>query len=121
MSNEPSSNNTIVGRAGEKLASDHLLQKGYEILCTNYRSGKAEIDLIVQKEGLLVFVEVKYRRSTAFGYPEDFVHKHKQKMILMGADHYIIEKNWLGDIRFDIVSIVDSNGKALIEHFEDCF
>ena len=68
-----------------------------------------------------MFVEVKYRKSTLFGFPEEFVTKHKRTRLLQGADHYIMEKNWPGDIRFDIVSIVDSNGKPLIEHFEDCF
>lgn len=103
------------------MASDYLIQNGYEILHANYRHGKAEIDLVIQKADLLVFVEVKYRSSVAFGFPEDFVKRHKQGMILLGADYYITEKNWLGDIRFDIVSIVDSNGKVEIEHFEDCF
>lgn len=121
MSKERSRNNTLIGKKGEKLASDYLVQNGYEILHANYRHGKAEIDLVVQKANLLVFVEVKYRSSVAFGFPEGFVKRHKQGMILLGADSYISEKNWLGDIRFDIVSIVDSNGKVEIEHFEDCF
>ena len=121
MSKGPSDNSTVRGRVGERLASDYLEEKGYTIEYANYRHGRAEIDLIVRKAELLVFVEVKYRKSTVFGYPEDFVNKHKQMMILRGADHYIMEKNWLGDIRFDIVSVVDSNSKPLIEHFEDCF
>lgn len=69
----------------------------------------------------MVFVEVKYRTSLLFGYPESFVTKSKQDRIRSAADNFIFEKNWTSNIRFDIISIVHIKGSIQIEHFEDCF
>lgn len=121
MSNaQPDRTNTEIGRKGEELAAKFLAEKGIEILESNYRHGRAEIDLIAIEQGVLLFVEVKYRRSVQFGYPEEFVDEGKVKRVKSAAEHYIFEKNWQHDIRFDIVSIVH-NKKLSIEHFIDCF
>ena len=122
MSNEPSKRSkTLLGKEGEEIASAYLLEKEYLLICNNYRHKKAEIDLIAQKKDVLVFVEVKYRTSLLFGYPESFVTKSKQDRIRSAADNYIFEKNWKSNIRFDIISIVHTKGSIQIEHFEDCF
>lgn len=108
------------GRRGELAAENFLIEKGFEILERNYRYKRAEIDLIVKSNNLIVFVEVKTRTSTTFGQPEDFVGTKKTENVLAAADHYIFEKNWLGNIRFDIVSI--TFGKTVeIFHIEDAF
>lgn len=112
---------TSRGKEGESIALRYLEGKGYTLVQANYRNGKAEIDLIVQKDTLLVFVEVKLRSSLHFGFPESFVILPKQKRIIFAAEEYILEKNWQGNIRFDIIAIVDMNGDVQIEHFEDCF
>lgn len=116
----PDQTNTELGRKGEKLAADYLTEKGLEVIQFNYRYGRAEIDIIAIDKRILVFVEVKYRTSTKFGFPEEFVDKGKVKRIKTAAESYIFEKNWTADIRFDIVSIVEDR-KIAIEHFIDCF
>ncbi len=122
LSNAPQDRtNTEVGKKGEELAAKYLAAKGIEILQFNYRCGRAEIDLIGLEKGILVFVEVKYRTNLLYGFPEESVDKAKAKRIKSAAENYIFEKNWLHDIRFDIVAIVDTGRKVTIEHFEDCF
>ena len=113
--------NTEIGRKGEELAANFLSHKGIEIVQLNFRYGRAEIDIIAIEKGVLLFVEVKYRTSLLYGYPEEFVDAGKKKRIKSAAEHYIFERNWLSDIRFDIVSIVNIGKKVAIEHFEDCF
>lgn len=110
-----------IGRKGEKIALDHLLCKGYEFLEQNYHFKKAEIDLIFQKDKLLIFVEVKFRSSDQFGYPEEMVSQRQQELILEAAENYIVENNWQNDIRFDIISILAIGKKISISHFEDAF
>ncbi len=106
------------GTKGENLAANFLKQKGFEIVCRNYRFKHAEIDLIIRKQDWLIFVEVKTRTSTDYGEPEDFVDDHKARKIFEAAEEYIFSTNWQGHIRFDIVSV---KLKALPEimHFED--
>jgi putative endonuclease len=109
------------GREGEDLAVDFLKEKGFTILERNYRHKRSEIDLIVSLDNWLIFVEVKTRTSTAFGYPEEFVDYHKRKMIFAGALEYTYAKDWQGNVRYDIVSVDLSRGKVEIRHFEDAF
>lgn len=106
-----------IGKKGENLAEEFLQQKGYAIVARNYRYKRSEIDLIVQKENWLIFVEVKMRSSKAFGFPEESVGAAKRKKILEGAAQYLAETNWQGNVRYDIIAI----HKNEIEHFEDAF
>ena len=110
------------GRLAEQLAADWLVSKGYELLETNYRHGYAEIDLIMKHRGLLIFVEVKFRSGTGFGYAEEFVDSTKKKLLVKAADHFIHEHDWHKDIRFDIVAVYkDRNGNFNFRQFEDAF
>lgn len=109
------------GKRGEAMAEIELRQKGYKILERNYRHGKSEIDLIAEGERLLIFIEVKTRSSSSFGYPEDFVSKSQQQAIIRAANHYVEESGWKGDIRFDIVAIVVKQTTIQIEHLKDAF
>ncbi len=109
------------GKEGEALAAQFLENKGYQVRDRNYRYQRAEIDLIVQKDQLLVFVEVKYRTSTTFGYPEDFVDAPQASRIIEAADHYLCQINWIGNIRFDIVAVMMQQAAPVIRHFEDAF
>jgi len=69
---------------------------------------------------LLVFVEVKSRKSNTFGFPESFVSDEQAERIMDAADEYTYSKNWEGNIRFDIVSI-ETGLNFKITHFEDAF
>jgi len=109
------------GNEGEQLAADFLIAKGFEIVYRNYRYKHSEIDLIVKKGNWLIFVEVKTRSSHAFGYPEQFVDRHKVKTILFGALNYMNQINWQGNVRYDIVAVSIRNGKSDIVLIEDAF
>jgi putative endonuclease len=108
------------GSMGEEAAADYLVGQGYEILERNFRHGKSEIDLIARTERLLVFVEVKSRRNAAFGYPEEFVNKKQQRMIMRAAEQYILKINWQGNIRFDVMAIL-TEPELQIQHLKDAF
>lgn len=111
-----------LGRRGEVLAAQFLVDKGYEILDENWVHGKAEIDLIAYTNRQIVFVEVKTRTSVSFGMPEDFVSDAKQKQMELAANEYIELMNHQGEIRFDIISVLfDKQDKFTIKHIEDAF
>lgn len=117
----PMTDKIKTGTDGEDQAASYLIEKGFEILERNYRFKKSEIDLIVKRGNWLVFIEVKTRTSTAFGYPEEFVDYQKRKMIFAGALEYMNAKNWQGNVRYDIVAITIVRGKSEIHHIEDAF
>ncbi|MEQ8425076.1 MAG: YraN family protein [Cyclobacteriaceae bacterium] len=109
------------GNKGEELAAAYLQKKGYEVVQRNYRYRRSEIDLIVKKDNWLIFVEVKTRSSISFGYPEEFVDEKKVAKILEGAEQFLHEGDWQGNVRYDIISVRLKNGISEIEHFEDAF
>jgi putative endonuclease len=106
------------GGLGEKLAAEFLQQKGFQVVRRNYRWRHAEIDLIVQREDWLIFVEVKTRKSNAYGEPESFVTAEKRRLIYGAAEEYIYTTNWLGHVRFDVVSVKPGVVPEIV-HFED--
>jgi putative endonuclease len=110
------------GRVAEQEAALWLESKGYTLLEANYRHQHAEIDLIMTHQGLLVFIEVKFRTGTGFGYAEEFVDGTKKRLLVKAADQYIYQKDWHRDIRFDIVGVYkDSRGTLHFRQFEDAF
>jgi putative endonuclease len=111
-----------LGRKGESLAKAHLESAGYKILNENWRHGRAEIDLVATKDGLIIFAEVKTRTGNFFGEPEDFVDARKQKMLFKAADEYIYLLNHQGEVRFDIISVLfDKQKNYTLKHIEDAF
>lgn len=100
-------NNTIRGRLGEDIAVEALRKRGYRILIRNYRFGKAEVDIIAQKDSVLAFVEVKWRSNNLFGDPQNFVSKQQQKRLIAAADHYVRSNDLDINVRFDVVTILE--------------
>lgn len=110
------------GIKGEHIAENFLLKKGYNVLHRNWRSGKKEVDIIAEKDGLIVIVEVKTRTSFQFGYPEEAVNPKKQLYLKQAAEAFFEENRQYTDIRFDIISILLNKGETKeIIHFEDAF
>ena len=104
------------GKFGENLALEYIKDCGYQLVAENWRYKYWEVDIIAYDRDILVFLEVKSRKSTAFGEPSDFVDDKKQKNLLQAADAYIELNNFEGEIRFDIVSVyLDSNKVELIK------
>ena len=112
--------NKEIGDKGEKLAAYYLEQKGYTILETNYRYKRTEIDLIGLKDSTIVFFEVKVRSSTDYGYPEEAVSENQTKRIITAAEHYMENRSWDKNIRFDIIAITLKPDIDIVQ-FEDAF
>lgn len=111
-----------LGKKGEKIAEQFLRHKGYEILETNYRKYRGEIDIIAKDREYLVFVEVKTARSDRFGPPIFRVDARKKKQLGKIAMAYYQEKELLDqDSRFDIITVTFSGGQSKIEHIENAF
>ena len=112
-----------LGKNGERAASEYLQKKGYHILEHNFRNGRAEIDLIAKLEGVLIFVEVKTRKTEFFGFPEEAVNYRKEMNIRKCSSAYMNTINHLGEIRFDIISIImdEALNVKSIFHIEDAF
>ena len=107
------------GSKGENLAAEFLKRQGFEIVARNYRYKHAEIDLIIQRDDWLIFVEVKTRSSNSFGEPEAFVTQMKANKIFEAAEAYVFKSDWQGHIRFDVVSVKLEADEVEILHFED--
>lgn len=113
-------NHNKVGTLGERLAKNYLQEQHYQILETNWRWGKAEIDLIVRLDNLIVFVEVKTRTRTTFGLPEEAITAQKQERLYGAATEYLYQQKHEGEFRFDVVSII-LEPQVSIQHFPDAF
>ena len=111
----------LLGRQGELIACTHLLENGYSILERNWRFGREEIDIIAQKEGEIIFIEVKTRNNEFAGSPVLAVSEGKRKIILRIANEYILSKDIDAESRFDIIGIVLNSMEKKIEHIEDAF
>ena len=110
-----------LGKEGEKIATDYLLSREYEILQTNYRHLKAEIDIIAKKENVLAVVEVKTRKTNFFGNPEEFVNQKKINLLISAIDFYILKNDLDVEVRFDIISIIKNLKETKIEHIKNAF
>jgi len=111
----------ILGQQGEDIAAKYLEQKGYAVLDRNWRCGHKDLDLVVTKDNVVVFVEVKTRTGTEWGDPVDAVTDRKIRRIVNSADAYIRFNKIDMDARFDIVSIVVEDGEFKVEHIEQAF
>lgn len=110
-----------LGHLGEELAIDLLKKKGFTIRARNWRFQKAEIDIIAQKEQLLVVAEVKTRSTRFFGDPQEFIKPVKIKLLTKAIDHYVIHEDLDVDVRFDVIGIVKNKMQTTISHIEDAF
>lgn len=110
------------GKKAEELAAEFLLKNGYKILARNFRYQKAEIDIIAEKDNLIIICEVKARSTDVFNLPQEAVNKKKIKLLVSAADYYLKEFNVLNEIRFDIISVLpDEKQDLTIEHIQDAF
>jgi len=110
-----------LGKKGEELAVDFLLQKEYEILERNYRFDKAEVDIIAKLKDTLAIVEVKTRSTIDFGNPQDFVKPKQIQRLVKAVDQYVTVNKLNVEVRFDIIAIVKAGKNYEIEHLENAF
>jgi len=109
------------GRYGEQLAVNHLQAAGYAIITTNWRCPLGEIDIIAQKDNVLVFVEVRSRHAETTEASFESVNIRKQTKLAALANDYI-NAHKLDDMvwRIDVIGVaIPHTGNAIIEHVED--
>ncbi len=111
------------GLEGEDLACAYLEAKDWIVLDRNYFFQKAEVDIVATDRNYIIFIEVKMRSGTYFGYPEEHVTPAKEKNIKKAAEAWIYERKMeTAVVRFDVISIVQKGNEAPeITHFEDAF
>lgn len=110
-----------LGKKGEALAVEYLSWKGFQILERNFHTGKAEIDIIARDKRILVIVEVKTRQTNFFGEPEEWVTPAKQRLLVKAANAYVKFRNFSGDVRFDVVSVIIGKNETTVRHIPDAF
>ena len=112
----------VLGKSGEEFARQYLEDKGYEVLEINWRNHHKEVDIICQKERILVFVEVKTRTDNYFQQPFEAVETEKQHHLCEAAEAYMEDYHDFDEIRFDIISVIKrKDSEAEIEHIEEAF
>lgn len=113
--------NKIKGKIGEEKAKNYLLNKGYKILKTNYRNKIGEIDIIAEDGKYIVFVEVKTRTNTAFGYAFEAVNYPKQKRIMKVSLAFLKQEGINNrQVRYDIIEVYLQE-ETKINHIENAF
>ena len=113
--------NRELGKQGEERAADFLCKNGYKILDQNNSTKWGELDLIVTKDGILIFVEVKLKTTEDFGTPEEMIGKGKLAQVKRTAEMYLLNN---GDVaqkferyQIDAVCIVEETDR--ITHYEN--
>ena len=110
----------LTGNLGEDMAEKYLQDRGYTILHRNWRHKNWETDIIATKNSTLHFIEVKTRRTTTFGYPEDDVSKKKIKNLMGAAEEFLLLYPDWKLIQFDILSItIEKNKRSEFFLIED--
>lgn len=111
------------GHWAERQAASHLRGRGLKLIARNYRSRFGEVDLIMSDEGVIVFVEVKRRRSARFMNPAESVDVHKQRRLAMAAGRFLSTHPRYGrqPARFDVVTITGPNYQPQFDWIRDAF
>jgi putative endonuclease len=111
-----------IGPRGEEAAADAFRRRGYRIVARNWRCRLGEIDLVVERGGVLVFCEVKSRRGGAFGGGYEAVTARKRAKLRALAEAFLQDAGSRPQaIRFDVASVMMRGVRSAVELFEDAF
>lgn len=102
---------SLTGKIGEDFAADYYLKKGYEIKERNYHSRYGEVDIIVAKDNIVAFIEVKTRDEKALGRPAEAVNKAKQKKLVLTSMQYMENLPVNIFCRFDVFEVWQKEGR----------
>lgn len=113
----------LFGQEGEAEAERYLRRKGYRIVAKNLRSSLGELDLVAEDSGVLVFIEVKARRTAEFGGAIHAVDRHKRQKLVRLAAQFLAQRHWMDRVcRFDVVLLEPTATAALrLEHIQNAF
>lgn len=105
--------------AGERRAALHYRLRGYRILAANARAGGNELDLVARRGRTLVFCEVKEKRGSRYGAPEEMVGPEKQRRVRRAAEAWLAAHPELDccSVRFDVVAV----SRESVERLHDAF
>ncbi len=106
------------GKEGELLAARYLRKKGFAIVAMNYKTRLGEIDLIAERRGVTVFVEVKTRKNASFSTAAEAVTPAKQQRLRLAAQAWLAEKGEC-PCRFDVVEVYTQTRQ--IRHIQNAF
>lgn len=111
------------GKAAELTACEFLQTQGFSLLMQNYRCYFGEIDLIMQDQDDIVFIEVRSRRRTDYGNALESINQTKKAKLIKAATHFLQSTNQLYKInsRFDIIAIHPIHGKMQLEWIKNAF
>ncbi len=112
--------NKDTGKWGEDAAAQYLAAQGYAIVTRNWTLNHLELDIVASKDDMLVFVEVKTRKSGDVD-PVRAVNQAKRQHIIAAADAYLQMQNIPLDYRFDIIAITGTREQHSIEHIPNAF
>ncbi len=109
------------GKLGEAIAKEYLERKGYKMFEQNYKTKYAEIDLVAEKAGQIVFVEVRTKTNEEFGTPEETIGYKKKQKLMRNAQAYVARKKYSGPYRIDAICIVlpGSEKPLRVSHYEN--
>lgn len=111
-----------IGPRGEDAAADAYRRRGYRIVARNWGCRIGELDLVVERRGVLVFCEVKSRRGGAFGVGYEAVTRRKQAKLRSLAEAFLQAAGSRPQaIRFDVASVAVRGERSAVELFEDAF
>jgi ribonuclease HII len=96
---------TSIGRQAEDAAALYLKQKGYKIIDQNWRTRWCEIDIVAKKDNIVIFVEVKYRKSDDFGGGLEYITPKKQKQMVFAAEFWVSSNTWKGDYNLSAIEV----------------
>lgn len=110
------------GELGERIAARWLERSGYRVLARRFRAGRRDIDLVVERDGLVAFVEVKARTGEAFGDPVEAVHRRKQHSLTRSAQVWIGRHGRDGEqYRFDVIGVLLRDRRVFVRHVQAAF
>ena len=110
------------GELGERIAARWLEKTGWKILARRYRSGRRDIDVVAERDGLIAFVEVKARTGAEFGSPVEAVHRRKQRELTKSAQTWIDRHGRSGEsYRFDVMGVLLKEKRVFVRHVPGAF
>lgn len=113
---------SALGRSGEAATLEVYRRRGFRAIARNWRCALGELDLVVERDGLLVFCEVKTRSGAAFGGGYEAVTWTKRRKLRQLAEAFLASSVVRhSDVRFDVASVWFGRAGADVEIFEDAF
>ncbi len=110
------------GELGERIAARWLEQSGWRIVARRFKSGRRDIDVVAEREGVIAFVEVKARHGDEFGDPVEAVNRRKQRELVKSAQSWIDRHGRSGEsYRFDVVGVLVRDQRVFVRHVPSAF